>query len=83
MPPTRWTRADLVLCGHTHGGQIVPPFVGPLHTSTRRRLPRASGLMHICGRPVVITRGLGTVSVPFRLNAPAEASLLRLIRPDA
>ncbi len=76
-------RADLVLCGHTHGGQIAPPFMRPLHTSTRRRLPRASGLMHICGRPVVITRGLGTVGVPFRLNAPAEASLIRLIRPDA
>ena len=76
-------RADLVLCGHTHGGQIVPPFMRPPHTSTRRRLPRACGLMHICGRPVVITRGLGTVGLPFRLNAPAEASLLCLIRPDA
>lgn len=75
-------RADLVVCGHTHGGQIVLPFMRALHTSTRRRLPRDRGLMHIDGRPVFVTSGVGTVGVPLRLNAPAEAALLRLVPPD-
>jgi predicted MPP superfamily phosphohydrolase len=75
-------RADLVICGHTHGGQIVPPFRPALFTGTRHRLPRDRGLMHIDGRPVFVTAGVGTVGIPLRLNAPSEAVWLRLIPPD-
>ncbi len=74
-------RADLVMCGHTHGGQIVPPLGQALYTGTRRRLPRSHGLMHIEGRPVYISRGIGTVLIPLRVNAAPEATLLRLIPP--
>ena len=74
-------RADLVVCGHTHGGQIVPPLMRALRTNTRRRLPKDRGLMHIDGRPVFVSAGVGTVGVPLRLNAPAEAALLRLVPP--
>ena len=73
-------RADLVVCGHTHGGQIVPPFMAPPMTSTRSPLPRPSGLMHIGGRLVFITRGVGTVGIPMRVNAPAEVPRLSLVR---
>ncbi|MBM4436457.1 MAG: metallophosphoesterase [Actinobacteria bacterium] len=76
-------RVDLVVCGHTHGGQIVPPMIGALRTATRCRLPKAHGLMHIDGRPVVVSAGIGTVGVPFRFGVPSEAVLIRLIRPDA
>ena len=74
-------RADLVICGHTHGGQIVLPFVGALKTATRRNLPRAHGLMQIHGRHVVVSAGIGTVGIPLRMGVPSEALLIRLVRP--
>lgn len=75
-------RADLIVCGHTHGGQIVLPFLPVLRSGVRHALPRARGLMHVHGRPLFISAGIGTVGLPFRFNAPAEAPLLTLIRPD-
>ena len=80
VPRLGQARIDLVVCGHTHGGQIVPPLMSAPMTSTRSPLPRASGLMHIDGRLVYITRGVGTVGIPMRVNAPAEAPRLTLVR---
>ncbi len=75
-------RADLVVCGHTHGGQIVLPFLPVPRSGTRYALPRARGLMHVRGRPLFISAGIGTVGIPIRFNAPAEVPLLTLIRPS-
>jgi predicted MPP superfamily phosphohydrolase len=73
---------DLVLSGHTHGGQIVLPFVGPLVTSTRLvGLDFASGLCHYDGTPVYVNRGIGWTALPLRLNCPPEISVLTLRRP--
>jgi len=80
VPRLGQTRVDLVVCGHTHGGQIVPPLMSAPMTSTRSPLPRPSGLMHIDGRLVYITRGVGTVGIPVRVNAPAELPRLTLVR---
>jgi len=74
------SRVDLVVCGHTHGGQIVPVFMPPVTTSTRLLLRRPAGLVHVDGRLVFITRGIGTVGIPLRINAPAEAPVLTLVR---
>ena len=73
-------RVDLTLSGHTHGGQISLPFVGPLTLRTRCRLPQPSGLMYVRGRPLVVSAGVGTVGVPLRFNAPADVVDLRLVR---
>jgi len=75
-------RVDLTLSGHTHGGQIAPPFYGPLTLRTRHQLPRPSGLMHVRGRPLVVSAGVGAAGVPVRFNAPADVVDLRLIRVD-
>ena len=80
VPRLGQARVDLVVCGHTHGGQIVPPLMSPPMTSTRSPLPRPSGLMHVDGRLVFITRGVGTVGIPMRVNAPAEVPRLTLVR---
>ena len=74
-------RADVTLSGHTHGGQIVPPIVGPLTLRTRYPLPKPCGLMYVEGRPLVISAGVGTVGLPFRVNAPADITELRIVQP--
>lgn len=76
-------RVDLTLSGHTHGGQIALPFLGPLTLRTRHRLPKPSGLMYVHGSPLVVSAGVGTVGVPLRFNAPADVVDLRLIRVGA
>ena len=75
-------RVDFTLSGHTHGGQIAVPLYGPLTLRTRHRLPRPSGLMYVCGRPLFVSAGVGTAGVPLRFNAPADVVDLRLRRVD-
>lgn len=76
------TRVDLVVAGHTHGGQVALPGIGPLITGTP--LPRevaAGGLHDLDGRRLYVSRGVGTKSAPaprIRLLAPPEVSLLVL-----
>jgi len=76
------TRVDLVVAGHTHGGQIVLPFVGPLVTLSRvpRRMA-AGGLHEVDGRRIYVSRGVGVerASAPrVRFNCPPEVTLLTL-----
>jgi predicted MPP superfamily phosphohydrolase len=70
--------ADLVLCGHLHGGQIcLPTPRGKLRLAHGVHRFR-EGIYRDGGTTVVVTRGLGTTLVPFRLAARPEVSLLRL-----
>lgn len=76
-----WSRVDLALAGHTHGGQIVLPGVGPLVTLSR--LPRryAGGLNGYHGIPLHVSRGIGLErgsAPPIRFFCPPEISLLQL-----
>jgi len=72
--------ASLVLTGHTHGGQVVLPSIGPLYTPSRLGRKRASGLHRIAGRWLFINRGLGEIFPPLRINCPPEIALLTLRR---
>jgi predicted MPP superfamily phosphohydrolase len=69
---------DLVLAGHTHGGQICLPFMGPVFAPCRQFRRRASGLVSVNGTTLYVTRGAGE-ALPFRLNCPREISLLTLV----
>ena len=72
--------ADLVLCGHLHGGQIcLPTPRGKLRLAHGVHRFR-EGIYRDRATTVVITRGLGTTLVPFRVAARPEVSLLRLRR---
>ena len=67
---------DLMLSGHTHGGQIK------LRDEEKRILPNrkfASGLYRRKDTQVYITRGIGTVVVPMRYHCPPEISLIELL----
>jgi predicted MPP superfamily phosphohydrolase len=66
--------AALMLCGHTHGGQVALPG-GPVivHGPLGRRW--SSGLHHVDGLPLFVSRGLGYVDLPLRLHAPPDVAL--------
>jgi hypothetical protein len=64
-----------VLSGHTHGGQIVVPGVGAI---ARRSFPVLSGLGERNDTSIFVSRGVGTVYVPVRVNCPPEVALLTL-----
>jgi predicted MPP superfamily phosphohydrolase len=68
---------SLALCGHTHGGQVVLPIVGPIAAQVvdRRFI---SGLHNLDNRIVYTSRGLGVVGLPFRLDCPPEVSVFTL-----
>ena len=65
----------LVLSGHTHGGQIVPPVIGPI---AARGFPVIAGTERREGTTIFVSRGIGTVYVPIRINCPPEVALLTL-----
>lgn len=68
---------SVVLSGHTHGGQIVIPGLGAI---AARKFPIASGVFHQRNTTLYVSRGIGTVYVPFRLNCPPEVAILTLAR---
>ncbi len=67
---------DLMLSGHTHGGQVK------LRDDEKRILPRrrkfASGLYRRKDTQMYINRGIGTVVLPVRYGCPPEISLIEL-----
>jgi hypothetical protein len=69
----------LMLSGHTHGGQIRFPFVGPMVIPDMGK-KYVEGLFRLQNLQLYVNRGLGTVGVPFRLNCPPEITLLTLRR---
>jgi uncharacterized protein len=72
-------RFDLILSGHTHGGQVAFPSGRALF------LPSGSGdAAHVAGRfrvgatDLLVTRGIGLSDIPIRLNSPSEVHLCQL-----
>jgi len=67
---------DLVLSGHTHGGQVTLRSERNHSGRPRRRILR--GLGRRANTQIYVTRGLGTVVLPIRYGCPPEVSLLEL-----
>ncbi len=74
-------RVVLQLSGHTHGGQVCIPGVGPL-----RRPPwgknYTGGLYNVNGTALYVTRGIGTMHLPLRLFCPPEITCLNITNSD-
>ena len=68
VPP----RVALTLAGHTHGGQIVLPFMPPLWTPSQYGARFAYGHIVEQGRHMIVSGGLGCSKVPLRLGVPPE-----------
>ncbi|MNM09209.1 putative metallophosphoesterase [compost metagenome] len=78
--------ADLVLAGHTHGGQVLVPLIGRRHVETFYHTYSA-GMYDWARRDgsgglakVFISRGFGTAHLPLRFRSPAEINVLTLRR---
>lgn len=78
--PRRLTEAaaldvQVVLAGHTHGGQVVLPGVGAI---AARRFPVIAGAAAERNCALYVSRGVGTVVAPVRINCPAEVTVITL-----
>jgi len=66
--------ADLMLSGHTHGGQVRLPLVGALELPPLGK-KYVEGWFRLGGLQLYVNRGLGTVGLPFRFDCPPEITL--------
>ncbi|HVM60150.1 MAG TPA: metallophosphoesterase [Verrucomicrobiae bacterium] len=75
-----WPRpgSHLILAGHTHGGQIVVPFLGPPVVPSRFGQKYAHGLFARGDIHMFVNRGVGLIAPPVRFNCPPEIALLKL-----
>jgi uncharacterized protein len=78
--PRRITEAaalnvPLVLSGHTHGGQVVLPGLGAV---AARKFPIAAGTLRRERTTMFVSRGVGTIYVPVRIDCPPEVAVLTL-----
>jgi predicted MPP superfamily phosphohydrolase len=71
---------QLILAGHTHGGQINLEALG-LPLNVARLYTRYVYGPYQLGRSLLfVSRGIGTVGIPVRIGAPPEVALIRLTR---
>jgi len=71
---------DLMLSGHTHGGQVRLPMVGSVYGRSKLGERFVEGWNRLHGTQIYVSRGIGKVLVPLRLGCPAEITVLRLRR---
>jgi predicted MPP superfamily phosphohydrolase len=82
-PETAALGYDLMVAGHTHGGQVCLPVVGALVTNCSMPRRLVAGLIRMGPAILHTSRGLGTSKyAPFRFFCRPEATILRL-RPRA
>jgi uncharacterized protein len=77
LPDVARYSADLMLAGHTHGGQVRLPFLPPLELPEYGRI-YVEGLFRHGPTQLYVNRGIGTVGLPFRLNCPPEITVITL-----
>lgn len=75
----RFPLVDLVLSGHTHGGQMRLPLIGPLVLPPMGK-KYVEGHFQIEHMQLYVNRGIGTVGLPLRLNCPSEITEITLTR---
>ena len=71
-------RPALTLAGHTHGGQVRLPVIGPPVVRSRYHARYAAGHIVEAGRHLFVTTGIGTSVWPVRFGVPPEYVVLTL-----
>ncbi|MBU4133992.1 metallophosphoesterase [bacterium] len=71
-------KIDLIAAGHTHGGQVVIPFIGPPLVPSIYGKKYASGFIREKNGLMYVTRGIGTYLLPVRFFCRPEITLFIL-----
>ena len=74
IPP----RVILTLAGHTHGGQVNLPFLGPIKVPSEYGKRYAAGHVVENNHHLFVTTGIGTSIIPVRFRVPPEIVILTL-----
>ena len=77
LPDVASKGVDLMLSGHTHGGQVRLPFL-PLFHLPEYGQKYVEGLFRMGSTQLYVNRGIGAVGVPFRFRCPPEITVLTL-----
>ncbi len=67
---------DLILTGHTHGGQVYLPFIGAPWTPTETQYIR--GMYETKNGKLYVNRGIGTSTFPVRFMSLPEVTIITL-----
>ncbi len=75
------TNVDLILSGHTHGGQACLPFIGGIFAPGQGLFPKYdSGIFNISDKTtMIISKGLGRSLFPYRINNNPEVVAIKLL----
>jgi len=80
---TNRERVDIMFAGHTHGGQVLLPFVGAPVSVSRYGDRFQGGQCEGDGFPVIVSRGIGLAGIPLRFRVPPEFGIITLTRSGA
>lgn len=70
---------DLILSGHTHGGQVRLPFINGLYAPNQGIFPRYGGGLYKHNETThIISRGLSVMRFPPRIGNPPELVIITL-----
>ena len=75
-------RVDLLLCGHTHGGQIRFPFFGSVVVPSKHEARYAAGFHRSGSVLMYVSRGIGAIP-PLRILCKPEVATFTLRRDDS
>ena len=81
LPEDELARFDLALCGHTHGGQFRIPGFGALKASSKhwKRFEYGAYENRQTNQKLIVSSGIGTTFLPYRINCPPELVLLKFV----
>ena len=74
------SRVDLMISGHTHGGQVNIPFIGTPILPVRNKNYSCGLKTSLRGIKVFISRGIGWAIYPIRFNCFPEIAVLELVQ---
>ena len=77
------SRVDLMISGHTHGGQVDIPFVGTPILPVRNKTYSSGLKKSRRGASVFISKGIGWARFPVRFNCPPEIVVLELVPAES
>ncbi|QMV17554.1 metallophosphoesterase [Granulicella sp. 5B5] len=79
MKMPQFSKVDLMLSGHSHGGQVRLPYLGPLILPPGGR-KYVEGHYQLGRTQLYVNRGIGTVGIPLRFDCPSEITHITLQR---